>query len=118
MDKTRDAVQKGEASLGRGAELAGVPVGKIMTILNTEFKAGSNRRIVSRGSGLSKVWSPQIRVSFILQLAKGSLGHTLGLRFVVGYAGRRRGVLLHAAGNFCDSIRDFLWIVSRCAPEF
>src|ERR1039458_4804230 len=42
----------------------------------------------------------------------------LELRFVVGYAGRRRSALLHAAGKFCDSIRDFLWIVSRCAPEF
>ncbi len=118
MDKTRDAVQKGEASLGRGAELAGVPVGKIMTILNTEFKAGSNRRIVSRGSGLSKVWSPQIRVSFILQLAKGSLGHGYGFDLVFGYAGRRRSAPLHSAGKLCDSTREFLWTVSCCAPEF
>ena len=42
----------------------------------------------------------------------------LGLRFVLGYAGRCRKAKLHAAGKFCDSTRDFLWIVSRCAPEF
>src|SRR5450759_1356579 len=42
----------------------------------------------------------------------------LGLRFVLGYAGRCRSAKLHSAGKFRDSTRDFLWIVSRCAPEF
>jgi len=50
--------KKGEASLGRAAELAGVPVGKMMTIL-TEY--GVESRIEQEDylqglKGLSKVW--------------------------------------------------------------
>jgi predicted HTH domain antitoxin len=50
--------KKGEASLGRAAELAGVPVGKMMTIL-TEY--GVESRIEQEDylqglQGLSKVW--------------------------------------------------------------
>jgi hypothetical protein len=90
--------KKGEVSLGRGAELAGVPVGKIMTIL-TEY--GVEGRVVLHFAISERVTRPW-----------------LGLRFVVGYAGRRRSAPLHSAGKFCDSTRDFLWIVSRCAPEF
>jgi predicted HTH domain antitoxin len=50
--------KKGEVSLGRGAELAGVPVGKIMTIL-TEY--GVESRIQEEDylqglEGLRKVW--------------------------------------------------------------
>jgi predicted HTH domain antitoxin len=48
----------GEASLGRAAELAGVPVGKMMTIL-TEY--GVERRVEQEDylqglQGLRKVW--------------------------------------------------------------
>jgi len=50
--------KKGEASLGRAAELAGVPVGKMMTIL-TEY--GVESRVEQEDylqaiQGLSKVW--------------------------------------------------------------
>jgi predicted HTH domain antitoxin len=50
--------KKGEASLGRAAELAGVPVGKMMTIL-TEY--GVESRVEQEDylqglRGLSKVW--------------------------------------------------------------
>jgi predicted HTH domain antitoxin len=50
--------KKGEASLGRAAELAGVPVGKMMTIL-TEY--GVESRIQEEDylqglEGLRKVW--------------------------------------------------------------
>jgi len=50
--------KKGEASLGRAAELAGVPVGKMMTIL-TEY--GVENRVEQEDylqglQGLSKVW--------------------------------------------------------------
>jgi len=50
--------KKGEASLGRAAELAGVPVGKMMTIL-TEY--GVESRIEQEDylqglQGLGKVW--------------------------------------------------------------
>ena len=50
--------KNGEASLGRAAELAGVPVGKMMTIL-TEY--GVESRVEQEDylqglQGLSKVW--------------------------------------------------------------
>ena len=50
--------KKGEASLGRAAELAGVPVGKMMSIL-TEY--GVESRVEQEDylqglRGLSKVW--------------------------------------------------------------
>jgi predicted HTH domain antitoxin len=50
--------KKGEASLGRAAELAGVPVGKMMTIL-TEY--GVESRVEQEDylqglQGLRKVW--------------------------------------------------------------
>jgi predicted HTH domain antitoxin len=47
--------KKGEASLGRAAELAGVPVGKMMTIL-TEY--GVENRVEQEDylQGLRKVW--------------------------------------------------------------
>ena len=50
--------KKGEASLGRAAELAGVPVGKMMTIL-TEY--GVESRVEQEDylqglEGLRKVW--------------------------------------------------------------
>ncbi len=50
--------KKGEASLGKAAELAGVPVGKMMTIL-TEY--GVESRVEQEDylqglQGLSKVW--------------------------------------------------------------
>jgi predicted HTH domain antitoxin len=50
--------KKGEASLGRAAELAGVPVGKMMTIL-TEY--GVESRVEQEDylqglQGLGKVW--------------------------------------------------------------
>ena len=50
--------KKGEASLGRAAELAGVPVGQMMTIL-TEY--GVESRVEQEDylqglQGLSKVW--------------------------------------------------------------
>jgi predicted HTH domain antitoxin len=50
--------KKGEASLGRAAELAGVPLGKMMTIL-TEY--GVESRVEQEDylqglQGLSKVW--------------------------------------------------------------
>jgi predicted HTH domain antitoxin len=48
----------GEASLGRAAELAGVPVGKMMTIL-TEYRVESrvDQEDYLQGlQGLSKVW--------------------------------------------------------------
>jgi predicted HTH domain antitoxin len=50
--------KKGEASLGRAAELAGVPVGKMMTIL-TEY--GVESRVEQEDylqglQSLSKVW--------------------------------------------------------------
>jgi len=50
--------KEGEASLGRAAELAGVPVGKMMTIL-TEY--GVESRVEQEDylqglQGLSKVW--------------------------------------------------------------
>jgi predicted HTH domain antitoxin len=50
--------KKGEASLGRAAELAGVPVGKMMTIL-TEY--GVESRVEQEDylqglQGLTKVW--------------------------------------------------------------
>jgi predicted HTH domain antitoxin len=50
--------KKGEASLGRAAELAGVPVGKMMEIL-TEY--GVESRVEQEDylqglQGLSKVW--------------------------------------------------------------
>ena len=50
--------KKGEASLGRAAELAGVPVGKMMTIL-AEY--GVESRVEQEDylqglRGLSKVW--------------------------------------------------------------
>jgi predicted HTH domain antitoxin len=50
--------KKGKASLGRAAELAGVPVGKMMTIL-TEY--GVESRVEQKDylqglQGLSKVW--------------------------------------------------------------
>jgi predicted HTH domain antitoxin len=50
--------KKGEASLGRAAELAGVPVGKMMTIL-TEYGVESNveqEDYLQGLQGLSKVW--------------------------------------------------------------
>ena len=50
--------KKGEASLGRAAELAGVPLGKMMTIL-TEYGVESRveQEDYLRGlQGLSKVW--------------------------------------------------------------
>jgi len=50
--------KKGEASLGRAAELAGVPVGQMMTIL-TEYGVESRveqEDYVQGLRGLSKVW--------------------------------------------------------------
>jgi predicted HTH domain antitoxin len=47
--------KKGEASLGRAAELAGVPVGQMMTLL-TEFgvRSRSRMRIISKDSRQSE----------------------------------------------------------------
>ena len=50
--------KKGEASLGRATELAGVPVGTMMTIL-TEYGEGSRveqEDYLQGLQGLSKVW--------------------------------------------------------------
>jgi len=50
--------KKGEASLGRAAELAGVPVGKMMTIL-TEYGVESNveqEDYLQGLQGLNKLW--------------------------------------------------------------
>ena len=50
--------KKGEASLGRAAEVAGVPVGQMMTILS-EFRVKSkieDEDYLQGLQGLSKVW--------------------------------------------------------------
>ena len=50
--------KKGEASLGRAAELAGVPVGKMMTIL-TEYRVENRveqEDYLQGLQGLRKVW--------------------------------------------------------------
>jgi len=50
--------KKGEASLGRAAALAGVPVGKMMTIL-TEYGVESNveqEDYLQGLQGLNKLW--------------------------------------------------------------